>query len=488
MSPSDVSARPAGRPPAPRVLPGPAALHALAAAFAHLQDFGGFVAGLQAALDQAEWFGRVTLEVGSGPGVAPSQFAIGDMILPLQGPAGAHGLMRVGGRGEEPRSFGPEDLHLLAGLADFLAAVLDRAHEWREGERRRQLFGLLLNQAPVGILAFDEHHRVLAGNDLARRWLGGSADPWAAVQAALPEELRAAAPAGRTCFHLRVDGRLVFGEVRTTPAGPGTGGVGVVVLTDLSPEQARLLDALRRETYRCQWRRLPLCFGLLDSPRIAGGLLQHLPVFRAGLPPTVAVGPYDANRVGLVFAERSRGAAAALLRRLGPLPGDAAVRAGFAELGREGGEPEKLLEAALGGLRPFSDAVRPALLLHDDDPAVNDALAYVLGRDFEVVKSTSVERTHELLRTRSFDALVTEVELRAASGLDLMRRAAELQPGIRPFFTTVSELPAAAAGDPRLAAAIVFQKPFDARALARTLREQLGVAEAPPAGGPAGAA
>ena len=50
----------------------------------------------------------------------------------------------------EPRSFGPEDLHLLSGLADFLAVVLDRAQEWREVERLRQLLGLLLNQAPVG--------------------------------------------------------------------------------------------------------------------------------------------------------------------------------------------------------------------------------------------------------------------------------------------------------------------------------------------------
>ena len=486
MSPSDVITRPAGGPPAPRVLPGPAALHALAAAFAHLQDFEGFVRGLQAALDRAEWFGRVTLELDARPGAAPTQFAIGEMIVPLQGAAGAHGLVRVGGR-EEPRSFGPEDLHLLAGLADFLAAVLDRAREWREVERQRQLLGLLLNQAPVGILAFDESHRLLAGNDLARRWLGVGADPWAAVQAALPGELRAGAAAGRASFHLRVDGRLVFGEVRTTALGQGAG-IGVVVLTDLSPDQARLLDALRRETYRCQWRRLPLCFALLDSPRIAGGLLQQLPALRAALPPTVSVGPYDANRLGLVFAESSRGTAALQLRRLAPLQGDPAVRAGFAELGREAAEPEKLLEAALGGLRPFGDAVRPALLLHDDDPAVNDALAYVLGRDFEVVKSTSVERTHELLRTRPFDALITEVELRAASGLELMRRATELQPGIRPFFTTVSELPAAAAGDPRLAEAIVFQKPFDTRALAQTLREKLGVAAAAPPGEPAGTA
>jgi CheY-like chemotaxis protein len=176
--------------------------------------------------------------------------------------------------------------------------------------------------------------------------------------------------------------------------------------------------------------------------------------------------------VGLVFPESGRNTVLAQLRRLKPLLADAPVRAGVAELGREGGEPEALLLAALAGLRPFGEAMRPALLLHDDNPAVNDMLAYVLGRDFDLVKSTSVEHTRQLLRTRSFDALITEVELRGASGLELARLAQDLQPGIQPFFTTISELPA---GAPELADAVVFQKPFDVRSLALTVREKLGV-------------
>ena len=119
--------------------------------------------------------------------------------------------------------------------------------------------------------------------------------------------------------------------------------------------------------------------------------------------------------------------------------------------------------------------MRPTLLLHDDNPAVNDMLAYVLGRDFDLVKSTDVEHTRQLLRTRGFDALITEVELRGASGLELARLAQELQPGIQPFFTTISELPAREAGAPELADAVVFQKPFDVRSLAQTVREKLGV-------------
>jgi PAS domain-containing protein/CheY-like chemotaxis protein len=468
---SELVTPPAGA-PAAGSLRGPVALRTLAAAFSHLQDFDRFVGGLQAALDQAEWFGRVTLELEGQPG--ESQFGIGEITLPVHSATGAHGVLRATGR-NDLRVFGPEDLHLLSGLADFLAAVLDRAREWREVERQRQMLGFLLNQAPVGILAFDEQHRVAAANDLACRWLGGSGDLWDALQAALPDEVKTSVQTPRACFHLRVDGRLVFGELRVTTSGEGTAGVCVVVMTDLTAEQARLLDALRRETYRCQWQHLRLSFALLESPRIAGGLLQRLPELRAVLPAAVTSGPYDANRVGLVFPECGHATAVAQIRRLQPSLVDVPVRIGLAELSREVAEPENLLQAALNGLRPFAEAVRPVLLLHDDDPAVNDSLAYVLGRDFELVKSTDMERTRQLLRSQTFDGLITEVELRGASGLELARLARELQPGIRPFFTTISELPAAATGTPELADAVVFQKPFDARALAQTVREKLGV-------------
>jgi two-component system, cell cycle response regulator CpdR len=470
MSDTHAGLLPAPAPTDPPAGRGPAVLRSLAAAFGHLRDFDRFVGGLQAALEETEWFGRLTLDVGGTPGDGEAQFVIGEMTLPIQGETGTHGTLRAAGT-DVPRFYGPEDLHLLAGLADFLAAVLDRAREWREVERQRQMLGFLLNQAPVGILACDDQRRLVAANDLARRWLGGGPDLWGALQARLPVDASPAGSGVPSCFHLRAEGRLVFGELRVSPGG----GVAVAVMTDLSADQARLLDALRRETYRCQWRHLRLTFVLLDSPAIASGLLQGLPALRASLPGSTAAGPYDANRVGLVFPEQGRSVAVARLRRLRPLPADATVRAGLAELGRDGSEPEALLQAALGSLRPLGDALRPAVLLHDDNPAVNDALALVLARDFEVVASTSVERTRQLLRGRSFDAIITEVDLRAVSGLELARFAAEAQPEIRRYFTTVSELPEAAAADPGAAGAVVFQKPFDMRALASTLKKHLSV-------------
>lgn len=469
MNDGDTNLAPLPDPTAPREpAPGPVALRSLAAAFAHLRDFDRFVAGLQAALDRTEWFGQVTLEVGGKAAGPEMQFAFGEMALPLQGNGEPHGLLRAAGR-ESFRSYGPEDLHLLAGLAEFLASVLDRAREWREVERQRRMLDFLLNQAPVGIVAFAEPEQVIAANDLARRWLGGGADLWKTLQAALPEGMTLTGAAAAGGFHLRAAGRLVFGERRVSPDGAG-----VVVLTDLTADQARLLDALRRETYRCKLQGRRLCFALLESRGVAGDLLRRLPALRTGLAETADAGPYDAHRVGLVLSDCARGVAAARLRRLRPVLDAEGTRAAVVELGREGEEPETLLEAALDGLRPWDLAVRPALLLHDDSAAVNDALALVLGRDFEVVSSTDSEHTRQLLRVRAFDGLITEIELRSGSGLELARWAAETQPGLRPFLTTVSEMPEAAKADPTLADAVVFQKPFDMRALARTVKDRLG--------------
>jgi len=470
-TPGDAGIVPAPRAAGRSAVRGPAALRALAGAFAHLQDFDAFVHGLQAALGKADWLGHLTLELPAEAGDAERTFAPGVMTLPVQGSAGAHGLLRVGGR-PGPRVFGAEDLHLLSSLADFLAAALDCSREWREVERHRELLSFLLNQAPVGILAFDRLRRVTAGNDLARRWLGGGNDPWGTLQAVLPPET-GSGEAVAAQFHLRVEGRLVYGELRSPP-GRDPAEVCVVVLADLSPDQARLLDALGREVYRCQWRQLALGLVILESPQVAGGVLQRLPELRAALPAGVAAGPYDANRVGLVFPECGHHAILANLRKLRPLVGDA-VRAGLAELGRGATEPEPLLQAALGGLRPLAELLRPALLLHDDNPAVNDTLAYVLGGDFELVKSTSVEHTRQLLRSRSFDGLITEVDLRESSGLELARLAGDLQPGIRTFFTAISELAVDAVRAGRPDEAVVFRKPFDARALGSTVRAQLGL-------------
>ncbi|MBL9215811.1 MAG: hypothetical protein JNG83_10085 [Opitutaceae bacterium] len=447
-------------PPSLLQLTGPAALRALAHAFVRFHEFDRFVGGLQAALDQSEHFERLTIRLDRSLGEAPAHFSSGTLTLPLADAAGRFGTLQVAPHRQRP--FGPEDLHLLAGLADFLSATLTHALRLQEAERSRELLRFLLNQAPVGIAAYGADHRLLVANDLARRWLGEAGVPF--------EELQRSTGG----FHLRASGKLIYGEARRM--AEDASGSWIVVLQDLAPEQGRLLELVRRETYRALAEGRRLGFALVESAQLRDGMLRRLPALREALREGEAAGPYDAHRVGVILPELDGLALRARLRRLGreALADAGGLRLGYAELGREVRTPEALLAAALEHHGPFADRVRPALLVHDDNAAVTDAFALVLGREFRVVQSTASERTRELLAREPFEGFVTELELRnGQSGVELARYAREQQPGIRPFFTTVQQArhglpPAAAEGG-----AVVLEKPFDVAKLTRLVRERL---------------
>ncbi|MDD3179721.1 MAG: hypothetical protein PHQ04_05140 [Opitutaceae bacterium] len=439
-------------------LNGPAALRALARALAHLHDFDRFVAALQGALDQTALFERTTIRIDRALlGGEEGPFAQGRLTLPLAGGGGRHGTLQAEPGGER-RQFGAEDLHLLAGLADFVSAALDQSQRLQEAERLRELLRLLLNQAPVGLAAYAADRRLLAANDLAARWLGGDGPPLAEL---------AGRPGG---FHVRTGGKLIYGEARQAP-----GGVWVVALHDLTPEQARLMEALQRETYRALAEGKHLGFALIESAQTAEGVLRRLPALRAELPAGAVAGPYDANRLGLVLAGEGGAALRMRLRKWQFVFREAgAVRLGCAELARDGRTPEALLEAALQHLGPYEEIVRPAVLVHDGNAAVTEAIALVLGRDFRVVRSTEASLTRELLRRESFDLLVAELDPRSGpGGVELARFAREMQPGIKPLFTTVRHPPCEMPAELAAEDAVVIGKPFAAGVLARTARERL---------------
>jgi CheY-like chemotaxis protein len=478
----------------PLALPGPAALRELARAFAHVADFQRFTAGLESALGRAEFFADARVRLLAEPGDRP-EFSADHLTLPLAGAERLHGALHVGARPrgpEETREFGPEDLHLLSSLAAVLAAALD--HAVRHGEQRRNLeiLSFLLDLAPVGLAALHADGRVALANATARRWLGvGSAD---ALAARLAPEALGADWRAQPQFYLRLDGRLIFGEARAhVAAGDGNGataghaangsaasappaGAAAFVFVDLTPQQAQLMDGLERELYRCRWLGLRLSFALLESRQLPGGLLQNLPELRARLQPGELAGPYDAHRVGLVLPGLDPGAARARLRVLAAPPVAADFSAAIVA-GEQASSAERVLTAALDRMRPAADTLRPALLLHDDYAAVNDALALLLRGRFELVKTTRHADAVAHLRARPFDALVTEVDLREGNGVELALLARQLQPGIRPVFTTVAHALPPAVADAALAGHLVLHKPFD---VAR-LEETFAAALCPPA-------
>lgn len=436
-------------------LEGPAALRALARAFGQFEDFERFVQGLQKALDRSAMFEQATLAIDRGMAEARASTASfsGDALtVPVAGSSRKFGTLQA----SLGRQFGAADLHLLAGLADFLAAVLSASTRLQEATRSQEMLRFLLNQSPVGVAAFGADRKLIVANDLALRWLGENLPPFDEVAA------------GGGGFHLRNGGKLIFGEARSAAAAGQPSGW-LVVLHDLTPEQAQVLELMKREVWRGLASNERVGLALVESAHLREGALMRLPALRAKLHKHEAAGPYDAHRVALVFPGLGGLALRARLRKLRTLFGDVAdLRLGYAELGREARTPEELLQSALERVAKYDELLRPALLVQDENPGVADTLAMVLGREYRVVKSDSPARTRELLNRESFEGLITELEPRnGPTGAELARLAREWQPGIRSFLTTMhpETLP--------VADAILVEKPFDVAALTALVRDRV---------------
>jgi len=433
---------------------GSAALRALARAFSHLGDFDRFVDALQAALERSAVFERTLLISDRELVDGAAHFSPGALTLPLSSGAERFGSLQISPGGEH-RQFGAEDLHLMGGLADFLGAALGQSLKMQDALRSRDLLRFLLNQAPVGIAACGGDGRLLVGNDLATRWLAGATLPVADWQK------------GAASFHLRPAGQLVHAEARRAPFDDG---MWLLVLHDLTGERDRLVETMKRETYRALAENGTVSFVVLGDAAAADGVLRRLPQLRAELAADEAAGPCDAHRLGLVLRGAGGLALRARLRGWRLLFGGG-LHVGTAELGRDGRTPEALLEAALGRTADFDAHLRPALLVQDENPGVSETLALVLGRDFRIVRSTSPARTRELLAAEPFEGLVAELEPRGGpDGRELARLAAELQPGIQPFLTTIEPVPEASVdGGP-----VLIEKPFDVAALRQLVHARIG--------------
>ncbi|MBA3849612.1 MAG: hypothetical protein C0502_06405 [Opitutus sp.] len=437
---------------APVALPGPLALRALARAFSQFENFDRFVAALDAVVPRASGFETARLVLDRAVVAEAERFAPGLLALPLTGDDQALGTLEVGVPGER-RGFTAEDLHLLTGLADFLGAVLTQAQRQQDAARGRELFRLLLNQAPVGIAAYTAAGRALVANDLAERWLGGTTPPF--------DELEAGGDGG---FHLRTSGKLVYGVARRV--GDAARSDWLVVLHDLTGEQVKLLELMKRDTYRALAEQRPLGFALVEGGSGGDGVLRRLPALRAALREGETVGPYDAHRLGFVLGGVGGLGLRARLREWRALLGPG-VKLGYAELGRDGRSPEALLQVALQHHAASDEALRPAVLVLDENPVVAQTLALILGRDYRVVTSTAAAEARARLAAEPFEFFIAEVEPRnGPAGAELVREAGRLQPGIRSLLTAIGDTPLAAAPG-----ATVIEKPFDVATLRSLLRQ-----------------
>jgi len=111
---------------------------------------------------------------------------------------------------------------------------------------------------------------------------------------------------------------------------------------------------------------------------------------------------------------------------------------------------------------------RPRLLLVDDEVEILELLTMAF-HDFEVETAVNVASAAELLRTKHFDALITDVRMPGGSGLTLIDHATTQHPGMPVFVMTGHHQEPVS--DARVAKWLL--KPFSVTALRATVLDVL---------------
>ena len=453
---------------------GAEAFRKLADAFGKISDFAEFVSYVESALNRAGVFEKahIDLRIGEDKSSKPVEFSTSQLTVPLMHSGRTTGVMRVAGkRGLRP--FNAEDLHLMSSLSAFIASLVGHAITHGDLVRNLEVLRRLLDAAPVAMIGLDGTGSVIVANRRARAWLCGEEDSsLEAVGEALGDLAAVLAPVGRR--HLQMNGKLLVAEADALLPGDDGPVARSVIIHDLTPEQARLMDGFKRELYRCQLEKRRLTFMLLESSSSADSLFRHMHDVAANLGPDDVIGPYDGTRIGAVLSGSGERETIELVRRIRPLLEISDARIGIAPLTPKTRNIESVMQNALSSMTPLAEVVRPRLLVHDDYPAVVDMLEMILKAHYRVVKSSSLPATLGHLDEMPFDGFVTELDLKESiPGLELARKAIEKQPGLRTFFTASAARIRRPEDDPLIRRSPLLPKPFNVREVLDVVEAQI---------------
>jgi two-component system response regulator PilR (NtrC family) len=126
---------------------------------------------------------------------------------------------------------------------------------------------------------------------------------------------------------------------------------------------------------------------------------------------------------------------------------------------------------------------RQSLLIVDDERSMREFLDILLTREgYEVNLASSGEEASEVLKTRKFDLVVTDIKMKGIDGIDVLRKAKELSPDsvvviISAFATAETAVEAMKEG-----AYDYIPKPFKVREFKRIVREALQSRKPSPTG------
>ena len=103
--------------------------------------------------------------------------------------------------------------------------------------------------------------------------------------------------------------------------------------------------------------------------------------------------------------------------------------------------------------------MRKSVLVVDDEPVIRDLLRALLEDRYEVTTASDGHPALELLASRTWDLMITDVYMTALDGIELMQRASAK--GILPPTIVITATPEDAKEAVDLGAIAILPKPFN---------------------------
>jgi len=119
----------------------------------------------------------------------------------------------------------------------------------------------------------------------------------------------------------------------------------------------------------------------------------------------------------------------------------------------------------------------PKILLAEDDVDMRRFLVKALqNAGFDVISYDNGLSAYQRLREEPFELLLTDIVMPEMDGIELARRAAELDPDIKIMFITGFAAVALAAGESAPAGAKVLSKPIHLREIVTEVEKMMAAA------------
>ena len=440
-----------------------------AGAFSHLEDFRGFFRCLESSLDRAKLFQEATLRLVEDADAAADAGA-GGLFMPVHSSA-AENLLVL--RGRPSRTFGAEDLHLLASLGDLIASMSIQSQKMNALKQKASILEVLLGKLPVGVIVCTADRRVLSWNQRATEFLGESVDAGGSFENDVFQGACSEKGALRDhSFSFSVGRRLLYVECRHALGAEGDKGTLVYVIADLSDDLREFDECFSKEFYRCLWLGQPLSLISVRWDNHSAGVMKVLALVRERAGTEFYAGVRSGDTIGVVVPGKEKVEASRLLRTIMKELDLDGLRVCVVGVGDNEREPNEMLSRTEVGFVPVASWMRRSILVFDGSQDVTDTLGYVLSDEYRVVKFNQFGRAVESVRSDVFDGLIAEIEARdGSSGIELARYACRFHPGIRTFLTTTGRSGEAVAGAHRFGERpVVIEKPFQVSALREKIR------------------